>query len=423
MRTRLWRYSIACLCAFAALGCGSDAHAKLAAIDAISGGPSAPDSGGVSPAGTNDPLNAAGAKSSALGSSKGAGVGGGVTLAGAGSQPVAGQSAADAGQSADGAAGQPSAGAAGQPQRAGRAGQPAAAGGTSSLFFLNATGAQLLSANSDGSARKVIVQGKGVGPDGVAVDVSAGHAYWTNMGVPSADDGTILRADLDGGHVTTIVAAGGTFTPKQLKLDAQHGKLYWSDREGMRVMRANLDGSMIETLFSSGSGETDRADASKWCVGIALDLSGGKFYWSQKGGDNARQGTIKRANLELPAGQTAANRSDIEVLFKNLPEPIDLELELDKRLLYWTDRGDNTVSRAPLEPAPGFDPAARTDRQILVRGIAEAIGIALDLRRGRLFYTSLAGVVASAGLDGSDAHNVLTGQGALTGIALVELPD
>ena len=35
-------------------------------------------------------------------------------------------------------------------------------------------------------------------PDGVVVDVEAGHVYWTNMGNPSVDDGLIERADLDG---------------------------------------------------------------------------------------------------------------------------------------------------------------------------------------------------------------------------------
>jgi len=52
-----------------------------------------------------------------------------------------------------------------------------------------------------------------------------------------------------------------------------------------------------------------------------------------------------------PRGRTAANRTDVKVIFDCLPEPIDLELDLENRMLYWTDRGDpprgNTVrSRA-----------------------------------------------------------------------------
>src|SRR3569832_1677934 len=120
-----------------------------------------------------------------------------------------------------------------------------------------------------------------------------------------------MRADLDGKNVTTLVPAGGTFTPKQMKLDVAGGKMYWSDREGMRVMRANLDGSSVEALVTTGTTDQDRMDNSRWCVGIALDLAGGWFYWSQKGPANGGVGTLRRAHLAMPDGQTSATRTDI----------------------------------------------------------------------------------------------------------------
>ena len=78
------------------------------------------------------------------------------------------------------------------------------------------------------------------------------------MGVPNLNDGSIERSDLDGRNRTMIVPEGSAFTPKQIHLDKKNGKLYWSDREGMRVMRSNLDGSNIETLVQTGQGEADR---------------------------------------------------------------------------------------------------------------------------------------------------------------------
>jgi len=60
----------------------------------------------------------------------------------------------------------------------------------------------------------------------------------------------------------------------------------------------------IETLVETGHGEAERRDARNWCVGIALDVEGGKLYWTQKGNDNAGEGRILRANLEIPKGQT-----------------------------------------------------------------------------------------------------------------------
>src|SRR6516225_4776097 len=110
------------------------------------------------------------------------------------------------------------------------------------LFVLELSGDRIHSMNTDGSDKKTIVTGARL-PDGIAVDIEAGHIYWTNMGVPSENDGSIERADLDGGNRKVIVPKGATHTPKQLHLDKEGGELYWCDREGMRVMRCNLDGS------------------------------------------------------------------------------------------------------------------------------------------------------------------------------------
>jgi hypothetical protein len=285
------------------------------------------------------------------------------------------------------------------------------------LYFLDIRGGRVVSSAPDGSDLKLLVSGRTGIPDGIVVDTTGGHIYWTIMGKPAADDGMIERADLDGQHLTTIVPAGGAFTPKQLKLDPVHRKLYWSDREGMRVMRADLDGTHIETLVETGHGEEDRRDSGNWCVGIALDVAGGKIYWSQKGGDNAGIGSIRRANLEIPSGENPSHRSDIEVLFQRLPEPIDLDLDLAHQMIYWTDRGANIVSRAAMDPPRGTYLHARTDQQVLMSELKEAIGIALDVPNDTLYVTDLGGTVYSSRLDGSGKRAILTGQGSLTGIA------
>jgi DNA-binding beta-propeller fold protein YncE len=290
------------------------------------------------------------------------------------------------------------------------------------LFFLDLAGGRVLSANPDGSDLKTIVEEGRKLPDGLVIDSAAGRMYWTNMGNLKANDGSILRSDLDGKNISTIVAPGGTFTPKQIQIEKRTGKLYWCDREGMRVMRANLDGSNIETLVDASEGDPRPGpDARKWCVGIAVDAAGGKFYWTQKGDDNAGQGRIFRANIELPGGGTPANRQDIELLYDNLPEPIDLDLDVAHRVMYWTDRGDpprgNTVNRAPMDPAPGN----RKEPEILFSHLMEGIGLALDVKGGRMFFTDFAGTLYSANLDGSNKKTLLFGEGNLTGIAYAEI--
>jgi sugar lactone lactonase YvrE len=302
---------------------------------------------------------------------------------------------------------------------------------TGRLFFLEASGGRIHSANADGSDRKVIISGTRI-PDGIVVDVEAAHIYWTNMGVPTRNDGSIERADLDGQNRVTIIGEGETFTPKQLHLEKKSGKLYWCDREGMRVMRSNLDGSNIETLVDSSGGDTrPGTDQTKWCVGIAVDPDREQIYWTQKGGDDAGVGRIFRANIELPKGENAANRTDIELLFDGLPEPIDLELDVENRVLYWTDRGDpprgNTVNRASIGAKPGqatpeilVKHPLETAPEILVTHLMEGIGIALDFKGDRMFVTDLAGSVYTARLNGSDKKPMLVAQGNLTGIAYAE---
>src|SRR4051812_31342100 len=301
--------------------------------------------------------------------------------------------------------------------------QSAGNGAAGRIFFLDLAGSRVLSANPDGSDLKTIVTEKGHElPDGLVVDVAAGHLYWTHMGNPIADDGSIVRSDLDGKNLKTIVSNGATFTPKQLQLEKKSKKLYWCDREGMRVMRANLDGSSIETLVDTSQGDPRPGkDATKWCVGIALDVEGGKFYWTQKGPDNAEKGRIFRANVAIPPGETPANRRDVELVYDKLPEPIDLEIDPATRTLYWTDRGDpprgNTVNRAPLDSPSG----KRKAPEIIFSNLMEGIGLALDHQGGRMFVTDLGGSLYTLNVDGSKPKVLLFAQGNLSGIAYADM--
>jgi hypothetical protein len=381
------------------------------------------DTGGAAGTAGTGASGASGGASGTMGDAGRGGASGGVTQGGgtagtagmAGSQGDSGGSEAGGSAGDSGNAGSGAGGSAGVPD----GGPPS---GKLTVFYLDVGGSVMATDVLDPMAR-TIVEDAGQGPDGIALDVEHGHIYWTGMGVPANDDGFIMRSNLDGSNVVTVIPAGGTYTPKQLRIDHENARLYWSDREGMRVMRSNLDGSAIETLVTTGTTATDRRDNANWCVGIALDLAGGYFYWSQKGPDNGRVGSLRRAHIAMPAGESSTNRSDIEVLFAGLPEPIDVDLDLANRRIYWTDRGDDTINRAPIEIPSGATAQSRMDREILIEGVREAIGVTLDLARGKLYFTGgTGGRVGMANLDGSGVMNLLTGSAGLTGIAVVELP-
>jgi hypothetical protein len=321
---------------------------------------------------------------------------------------MAGGGGASSGQGAQ--AGAPAAGSAG-----------AAATGTPTLFWLDVSG-KVMRSDVAKFAAKTVVPSAGQGSDGIAVDVAGGHIYWTDMGVPADNDGSVMRSDLDGSNVKTLVPAGGTWTPKQLKLELTQQKLYWSDREGMRVMSSDLDGSNVTTLYQSGSTDADRQDTSRWCVGIAIDTAGGYFYWTQKGDDNGHTGTLRRAHLAMPDGDTPAMRSDVEILYQALAAPCDMDLDLTAGLIYWANRGDNTINRVPIAMPSGATAATRTDRETIVPNVSQAIGVALDHERGIAYYTDAVGDVGSSNLDGSNSKFLLTKSGAFTGIVIVDLP-
>lgn len=301
---------------------------------------------------------------------------------------------------------------------------------TSRLFLLDlglgsypAAEGRILTCRPDGSEVRELV-GNLMLPDGIAVDVANQHIYWTNMGTIGVNDGSVQRCNFAGADIVTLVPpeSGGTHTPKQTIIAPRSKKLYWCDREGMKVMRANLDGSEAEVLHYAGEGDEDRLDGRNWCVGIAVDEEAGKVYWTQKGPSKGGQGRILRMNVDIRSGESAHSRSDIETLLDNLPEPIDLEFDHDSETLYWTDRGDppngnsvNSVSIADLS-------ANGTGQQkMIVRKLHEAIGLAMDSTNKKLFFGDLGGSVYRSNYDGTKKETIIADIGGeVTGIAFVE---
>lgn len=275
----------------------------------------------------------------------------------------------------------------------------------------------ILSCNADGSHLQTIFEGILTAPDGLAIDLENKHIYFTNMDVPSTNTGFISRIDMNGQNLVTITPPGATWTPKQMTLERSTSKLYWCDREGMRVFRSSLDGSNIEVLVCAGVGDTDRADERNWCVGIAVDPVRKLIFWTQKGRSKGNQGRLFCAGLDIPEGETAQNRTDKIVLLDHLPEPIDLDFVPEANQLYMSDRGDppfgNTVSKIDLSD---LNNVVKT---ILVRKMHEAIGLSIDYKNRKMYMTDLGGSLYSSNLDGSGEEVLFPNLGDLTGIACV----
>lgn len=206
---------------------------------------------------------------------------------------------------------------------------------------------------------------------------------------PKENNGAIYRIDPDGKNNQVIVPHGATYTLKQLQVVPEQQKVYWCDREGMRVLRCNFDGSDKETLVTAGSTDEDRTDPRNWCVGIAVDPQRSKIYWTQKGPSKGGQGRLLSAGLDLPSREDSTNCTDIKLLLDQLPEPIDLDMDVAANTLYLTGRGDPPFGISISKLRLGVDEVS--EKTILIRKLHEAIGLALDLTHRKMYFTDLNG--------------------------------
>ena len=192
-------------------------------------------------------------------------------------------------------------------------------------------------ANLDGSNAETLFFSDG--PDALAIDSAAGKIYFG-----SEDSGTVQRSNFDGTANQTLFTEVGS-TPFGVAVNAAHGKVYWTSTDSNRfINRANLDGSNHEDLIT-GPGP-DPGSTFGQPFGIALDVSGGKLYFSDE--DDSH---FYRANLD---------GTGLEVFTPNsMMHPHGIALDLAAGRIYWAQEGaiggsDFDGSNAVLYSVPGY---------------------------------------------------------------------
>ena len=207
-------------------------------------------------------------------------------------------------------------------------------------------GERIQRANLDGSNIKTLFITKNNISD-LALDANGGKIYWIddvywtddvyNFGGSGDRGDKIRRANLDGSNIETLVLTENRMS--DIILDSTEGKIYWADTKSYpnnegKIRHANLDGSNIETLFTV---------LDNYLHGLALDVDGGKIYWTEifvsRFGNYSK---IQRANLD---------GSSIETLVKidNTPGLSDLALDLSGGKIYWADTDEGKIQRANLD--------------------------------------------------------------------------
>ena len=217
-----------------------------------------------------------------------------------------------------------------------------------------------------------------------STDITAGKAaasdlkiYWTDL-----DAGTIQRANLDGSGMEDLITTG-LVEPTAIALDVASGKMYWIDGLAAKIQWANLDGSGVEDLLT-GLGVPR---------GIALDVAGGKMYWTDSGSPSK----IQRANLD------GSGVEDLVTL--SSADPVDIALDVAGGKMYWTDTfAPDKIQRANLD-GTGVE-------VLLTSAPCCFLGIAVDAAGGKIYWTG-AGIepasIQRGNLDGSGVEDLVTG--------------
>lgn len=190
--------------------------------------------------------------------------------------------------------------------------------------------------DSDGANPVDVVANAGF-PSGLAIDSTNRKLYWSDF-----NGSRVMSAELDGSNPTQVV--GGINSPSAIAFDVPNGKVYVITYNNTRLVRFNLDGTSQETLAGSLGGLG---------VGLAVDSSGGKVYYSTRGN------SIYVANLD---------GSGITTLVSNQNTVHGLAIDATAGRLYWADWLGTRIRSAAL--------ADGGDIQDLSSGGARNLGLA-----------------------------------------------
>ncbi len=300
-------------------------------------------------------------------------------------------------------------------------------------------GTELKSANLNGSNAQHVTTGSS-SLTGIAV--AGGKVYWTEAPRRRVNGGQIKRADPNGTNVETLVTinmSSGS-TPFGISVDFVGRKFYWASFNG-KIQRADLNGSNVEDVvtglgklagFSTGSslqliqtptGTIVGNPAIYWVdkqaskiqnvnlnnlsvedtvtgvpnsSAIALDLASGHIYWTE-----TDTGKIRRANLD---------GTNVEDLITGLGGPSAITLDMVSGKIYWTDqRWDSSIGAVSTSKIQRAD-FNGSSVQDVVTGLGIAEGIAVDVSRGKVYWTdSDMGKIQRANLNGSNVEDLVTG--------------
>ena len=182
-----------------------------------------------------------------------------------------------------------------------------AAIGGGKVYWTEKTGASagtINSANLDGDTGATKLATIMAVPMGIAVDTANSKLYWTNS------RGRVQSASLNGSSIRNVQQ--NLSSPSDIALG--NGHIYWTE-DGSSIRRVNMTGTKVVKDVAVGLMDVG---------GIAV--GGGKVYWTEKTGASA--GTINSAN---------ADGTQFKTLATIMAVPMGIAVDTTGKKLYWTN--------------------------------------------------------------------------------------
>jgi DNA-binding beta-propeller fold protein YncE len=263
------------------------------------------------------------------------------------------------------------------------------------LYWTEADSGCIKRSNLDGTGVTELITNLDF-PFGICIDAVHGEIYWAGG---SNGNGVIQRANLNGSQVETLVSSG-LGCPSAIVLDQVHNKILWSDFNKQRLQRANLDGTGVENILT-GLG---------FPKALTIDMTNQKLYWSDR---VSYKGVIRRSNLD---------GSNIENLITTgLDDPSGIALDLDAGKLYLTDADTGSVSikRTNIDGK---------NIETIVTGLWCTRGIVLDPAAHNMYWADARpggefGAVRCATLDGGNVTTLIDDAYLPLGVTIGPIPE
>jgi thermitase len=218
----------------------------------------------------------------------------------------------------------------------------------------------------------------------LAVDAGRGRLYWASAHGPDDSLARIGVAELDGSNIETLFERQGLLIDG-LALDPLRRWLLWTDSFGRRIQRGDLTGGAVDDVVVFDP-EDDLIPTA-----LALDPAAGTMYWSMGK-------SIWRAAVEVPAGETPAKRSDLELLMELGDNQVtDLAIDAPGDVLCWSTVTFGPEGSIACATRDGHRPRVLADSGLIIPS-----GIAIDAGGSSVIWTdSGLSTVQRVALDGS----------------------